>query len=987
MMKKRWIRGISALLCLCLCFGGCSKPQQAGSGEENDFHLLPLGSVKAQGWLLDQLTLQKENLTGVYEELSLDAYPGVYDEASQSYIEDPGSDKRISGWISQEGYLGENDFSEERVPYYVRGLVALGYTLDDQELKDQAQKWIDWSIESQVESGLFGPHTDNEAKVYWWSLMLMAQAIEDYYDGVTNDADPDNGDDRVLPFLTKFFEYQRQALKTAPLTEWSAARGGENIEIVKWLYDKTGEDWLLDFCKELYDQSLNWEKVYSQASWGEDTFYTGHGVNMQESMRLMPLMYEITGEESYLDSYWQGVENLYMTSGRIDGLANADEASGDISAVRGAETCAAVERMLSDSVALTCVGDALIGDHLEQVAYNAWPAQLTPELTGQTYFTQQNQVEVSLGVHGFSLDGGERLLYGTPGGYPCCINNCQAGWPKFVSSMWMGTGDNGLAVAAYGPNSVTAQVGDGKEVTVSQETNYPFEETVRLTVNTQQDVSFPLYVRIPSWCENASVQVNGETVEGAEAAEYLKINRNWKNGDMVSLTFPMEIQPVNMQNNSVSVTRGPLVYALAVEEDWAPLKDSFKEQHFSGSYQLPEWDYNLGIWNASDYGAEYASSEIYADSDWNYALQLDQAAFADNFQMEENLEVLDQGGFTFSPENAPVKLTAKGRLVDDWEMDATYAGANAGEVPQSPVATDGPEETLTLIPYAFARLRVALLPWASSSASYEAGAYQPAAHHYGNDRVLFNTVTAEKGFDIRYKLSFTYTAQQAQTLSLWINNEEKGSVSLDAGENLTCTVENAVLDASRYNKVELKTQDGAPLSGVEVTGLRAEKGEELPCTYYWPGDAGVSLDDSTISPNKMQMIPYTDENGEQRNFIASIDDVGDTVTYSNVKAPQDGTYKMSVLYATADPDEEHTYTHTVLVNGENQGRGKIKYPFNCLWNQFSYGTYAVYYVDLKAGDNTIQLKKTDAMDGYVQIAAMVLSDTPVAQAGGETAAE
>ena len=86
-------------------------------------------------------------------------------------------------------------------------------------------------------------------------------------------------------------------------------------------------------------------------------------------------------------------------------------------------------------------------------------------------------------------------LYGLEPHYGCCTANMHQGWPKFVSHMWMATHDQGLAAIVYGPCQVTAKVGDGSEVTITEETDYPFDGAIRFTIDAQQPIAFPLHLR------------------------------------------------------------------------------------------------------------------------------------------------------------------------------------------------------------------------------------------------------------------------------------------------------------------------------------------------------------------------------------------------------------------------------------------------------------------------------------------------------------
>ena len=165
---------------------------------EVPFTALPIGVVKADGWLLTQLQLQRDGLTGNAEAL----YNGSGDLGA------------TSDWLGGSGDSGE------RVPYYTKGLVALAYTLGDSALKVKVAKWINWSINSQKANGFFGPPKNTD----WWARMPMLYAIRDFYDA-TNDA-------RVIPFFTKYFQYENNTIDTQPLSSWGESRAGDNIEII-----------------------------------------------------------------------------------------------------------------------------------------------------------------------------------------------------------------------------------------------------------------------------------------------------------------------------------------------------------------------------------------------------------------------------------------------------------------------------------------------------------------------------------------------------------------------------------------------------------------------------------------------------------------------------------------------------------------------------------------------------------------------------------
>lgn len=170
-------RSLTMMGMIWVAFGAASQKQiYAGNREplhQVPFVSLPLGAVKAEGWLLKQLHLQRDGLTGFAEIL--------YDSK-----DDLGSE---CDW------LGGSGDSWERAPYYVKGLVALAYTLRDEPLMAKAVKWVNWSLQSQQPNGFFGPPNNTD----WWARMPMLYAIRDYYEAT--------GDARVIPFFTSYFRY------------------------------------------------------------------------------------------------------------------------------------------------------------------------------------------------------------------------------------------------------------------------------------------------------------------------------------------------------------------------------------------------------------------------------------------------------------------------------------------------------------------------------------------------------------------------------------------------------------------------------------------------------------------------------------------------------------------------------------------------------------------------------------------------------------
>ncbi|MDQ3846840.1 MAG: glycoside hydrolase family 127 protein, partial [Bacteroidota bacterium] len=325
---------------------------------------------------------------------------------------------------------------------------------------------------------------------------------------------------------------------------------------------------------------------------------------------------------------------------------------------------------------------------LEQIAFNALPTQITEDFLARQYFQQANQVMVTRQTRNFDQNhGGTDVCYGLLTGYPCCTSNMHQGWPKFTQNLWYATPDNGLAALVYAPSEVKAFVANGTEVTFKEETLYPFDETVRFTFTTaekKKSVSFPFHLRIPGWCKKAVVKINGTTYQEAAGNTIVKIHRAWKSGDVVELQLPMHIFKNTWYENSVSVERGPLVYALKMEEEWRKMNNEK---------------------DPIEYGEIYY--EITPKSPWNYGLiQVPADKMETAFAVTKRGQVSD---YPWHPDRAPIAITTTARRIPSWGL---YNGM-AGPIPFSitnGLETEHETEQIVLIPYGCTHLRISQFP-------------------------------------------------------------------------------------------------------------------------------------------------------------------------------------------------------------------------------------------------------------------------------------
>lgn len=620
---------------------------------------LPVGAIKADGWVLKQLELQRDGLNGHLSEIS-------------AWL-----DRNNNAWLVEGG-----DRGWEEVPYWLRGYSHLAYLLDDADMKKESRFWIDAALSSQKENGYFGPLNLRNGKPEVWAQMIMLWILQNHYEYTA--------DERVLPFMKRYFEWEMAQPDEDFLEDyWENCRGGDNMWSVVWYYEKTGDASVLPLIGKIHSNNADCTNPAHLPNW--------HNVNIAQYFREPAEMYLLNGDSTMLTATYNVHDLIRRTYGQAPGgMFGADENAriGYIDPRQGTETCGFAEQILSDGIMLSITADPLWAENMEDVAFNSFPAAMMPDLKALRYITSPNHTVSDSKNHHPGIDNHGPFLNMNPFSSRCCQHNHGLGWPSFTQALAFATNDQGVAYAVYGPSKASVTVADGKKVTIAEDTEYPFDETIRFIVSTEDKVSFPMYFRIPSWAKNAKVYVNGKVVGNPEAGRYLRIDGEWSDNDEIRLVFPMELSlrrwPTN--RNSASVNYGPLTLSLRIEEKYEKVNPA-------------EMVIGDSRWQANADTQKWPAYEIYADSPWNYSLILPEDNPFSGFKVARRPWPADNQPFTL--QNVPLEVKATGRLIPSWGIDDTGI---TGVLPREDASRASKVDEITLVPMGAARLRISAFP-------------------------------------------------------------------------------------------------------------------------------------------------------------------------------------------------------------------------------------------------------------------------------------
>ena len=575
--------------------------------------------------------------------------------------------------------LFEGDGGWERELYAFEAVAILAYTQENEALKEETARRAARILASQDGEGWFGPEDVRD----YWPRILALRALRFYFEAT---ADRD-----VLKFMDAFFKYQYRTLHAHPLNDAAVARGGDNILLALWLYNLTGQSYLLELCRRLREQTLDWPNYFHTFPNAQPLSRTLRWPRLKEALHeekeealegdrrpyFRTQYFQTNGENIAVGLRTPGAINLFKSGfkeqggfrfgweklmkyhGVASGVFTADDAINGSNPTQGT-TLTAICELLTSLEVLAAMGDVQreIPDIFEKIAFNALPAAWSRDMRRSQRLEQVNQVLVSKGERAFYNADDDALLYQEPTSFEGV--RALSAWPKLVSHLWYATADGGLWAMSYAPCCVRARLAD-VPVRLHVSGGYPFFDTVRIEVAVKRPAEFPLYLRMPTWSRQPMIYLPDGEIMQVRAGETACVRRRWQTGDVVRLELSCAPHVSRgWYHQSAAVELGPLLMALAPEPHAGE----------DGRIETPE--------------------------EWGWALVRDEPM---KTVRGENADA------PFKDDEPPVKVLAKAVPID-WEL----SGGSSAPVPIMPRLHAKETYTIELIPFGWTDLRIAQFP-------------------------------------------------------------------------------------------------------------------------------------------------------------------------------------------------------------------------------------------------------------------------------------
>jgi DUF1680 family protein len=450
-------------------------------------------------------------------------------------------------------------------------ILSYRYT-NDPVLLDSIKTAVNGLLGSQSSDGYIGNYAPENQLTNWdiWGRKYSMLGLLSYYDLT--------GDKKALEAVRRMADHLLSQVGEGKVNivatgNYFGMASSSILEPMVFLYNRTKEKRYLDFAKYIVAQ---WEtekgpKLISKALAGapvaersvhpasinEEWFGPHNGQKAYEMMSCyegLAELYKVTGDPAYLSVVEKTVQNIMDNEINIAGSGAAFECwyfgkqRQAIPAYHTMETCVTITWMKLCLTLLTLTGNPVYADQIETTAYNALLASMKAD---------GSEISKYSPLEGLRHAGEEQCYMH--------INCCNANGPRgfgLLTEYAVMTGDNSVYLNLYSGLNVNVAFGNKETNTLSirEETNYPIDGKITLFVDPKKAERFTLALRIPSWSENYSIDINGQSCDAVAEGNYCKMDRMWNKGDVVTLNLDVRGRVAKLDNH-FALMKGPVVLA------------------------------------------------------------------------------------------------------------------------------------------------------------------------------------------------------------------------------------------------------------------------------------------------------------------------------------------------------------------------------------------------------------------------------------------
>jgi DUF1680 family protein len=534
-----------------------STHESPRSTDNSAWSFVPVGSISARGWWADQLQTDLAGFAGRLDELCSEVGSDVF------------ATGRVAGGHWRHWWNGESEGK------WIDGLTRMAHVSHDPAARARVAAYVERVLEIAESDGYVGIYTDEwrasgEPRVAEpWTQSMILNALLTHFEAT--------GDDRVLAVAQSaaastmsFFDTVDGENPFVGEIEGSQLHGHNLyfVEPLLWLHEVTGEQAYVDFAVSCYDRyragSIRWLEAdgFLENLTNPDVPMIAHGAHTAVQIRIPLLLLRATGDDRWREAARAGFEKIQRYTS-LTGACKSDECIGSETTEglpfpeSGYEYCTITEQLHSLHFAYALTRDGVYADRAERLALNAAQGARRHDGRGIAYVSSDNQYSAT-------GDMSPRYRYSPVHADTavCCSPSAVRMLAHHISRAVLRDSD-GLTVGLYGPMNVAVEV-NGSAVELEIDTQYPFENVVRVVVEAAAPVPFTLRLRVPGWATDAVLDA-ATSADARREGDYLVIDRSWSGRTELELRFEAQVVEEGALDGTIALSYGALVFALPID--------------------------------------------------------------------------------------------------------------------------------------------------------------------------------------------------------------------------------------------------------------------------------------------------------------------------------------------------------------------------------------------------------------------------------------